>query len=150
MSMTETTQPSSMSRIRRATAGDLEQLFALTQNFATSFRPEIGPFAASFGRLMAQDDALLLVVDESDLLLGYLRGFGHDALFANGRVAWIEELMVLPECRRQGHGKTLVRHFEQWAQSRGSKLVALATRRAAPYYRALGYEESAAYFRRML
>ena len=29
-------------------------------------------------------------------------------------------------------------------------LIALATRRAAPFYRALGYEESAAYFRKVL
>jgi hypothetical protein len=29
-------------------------------------------------------------------------------------------------------------------------LIALATRRAAPFYRALGFEESAVYFRRIL
>ena len=29
-------------------------------------------------------------------------------------------------------------------------LVALATRRAAPFYRAAGYEESATYFRKVL
>jgi hypothetical protein len=40
--------------------------------------------------------------------------------------------------------------FEQWAAARGCALVALATRRAAPFYRALGYEESAVYFRRLL
>jgi hypothetical protein len=40
--------------------------------------------------------------------------------------------------------------FEAWAAKRGSKLVALATRRAAPFYQALGYEESAIYFRKLL
>jgi hypothetical protein len=40
--------------------------------------------------------------------------------------------------------------FEQWAVDHGCALVALATRRAAPFYRALGYEESAAYFRKVL
>ena len=40
--------------------------------------------------------------------------------------------------------------FEQWARSRGSKLVALATRRAAAFYLELGYEESAGYFRKLL
>ena len=33
---------------------------------------------------------------------------------------------------------------------RDCALVALATRRAAPFYRALGYEESAVYFRKIL
>ena len=40
--------------------------------------------------------------------------------------------------------------FEQWAAAEGCTLVALATRRAAPFYRALGYEESAIYFRKVL
>jgi hypothetical protein len=40
--------------------------------------------------------------------------------------------------------------FESWAKSRGAALVALATRRAAPFYLALGYEESASYFRKLL
>ena len=38
--------------------------------------------------------------------------------------------------------------FEGWAVSQGCAVVALATRRAAPFYRALGYEESASYFRK--
>ena len=37
----------------------LEQLFALAQSFAISFRPEIGAFADSFGRL--DDDDLTAV-----------------------------------------------------------------------------------------
>lgn len=40
--------------------------------------------------------------------------------------------------------------FERWAAAKGCTLIALATRRAAPFYRALGYEESAAYFRKVL
>jgi hypothetical protein len=40
--------------------------------------------------------------------------------------------------------------FERWAAERGAKLVALATRRAAPFYQALGYQESATYFRKLL
>ena len=40
--------------------------------------------------------------------------------------------------------------FEKWASKRGSKLVGLATRRAAPFYKGLGYEESAVFFRKLL
>jgi hypothetical protein len=40
--------------------------------------------------------------------------------------------------------------FEQWAAARDCALVALATRRAAPFYRALGYEQSAIYHRKIL
>lgn len=139
-----------MSIVRRAAKTDLDQLFALAQDFAASFEPEIGAFAQSFDHLIVQDDALLLVADESDRLLGYLLGFDHCTLFANGRVSWIEEIMVRDHSRRRGHGRDLTVQFEHWARSRGSKLVALATRRAAPFYRALGYEESATYFRKLL
>jgi hypothetical protein len=40
--------------------------------------------------------------------------------------------------------------FEQWAAAQDCVLIALATRRAAPFYRALGYHESAVYFRKVL
>jgi hypothetical protein len=40
--------------------------------------------------------------------------------------------------------------FEQHAMGQGCHLVALATRRAAVFYQALGYQESAVYFRKVL
>lgn len=139
-----------MSLIRRATSTDLEEVFELACDFATSFQPDIEAFSRSFGRLIAQDDALLLVVEESNQLLAYLLGFDHYALFANGRVSWVEEIVVRENRRGEGHGQGLMLQFEQWAESRGSKLVTLATRRAAAFYLSLGYEESATYFRKLL
>jgi GNAT superfamily N-acetyltransferase len=65
-------------------------------------------------------------------------------------VAWVEEVFVRAEDRQHGLGKALMAAFEQWAADQGCGLVALATRRAAPFYRALGYDESAAYFRKLL
>lgn len=69
---------------------------------------------------------------------------------ANGRVSWIEEIMAAESRRRQGIGRALMDEFEKWARSRGSKLIGLATRRAAPFYDALGYEASATYYRKIL
>jgi hypothetical protein len=40
--------------------------------------------------------------------------------------------------------------FEAWAASRECKLVALATRRAADFYQAIGCAESATYFRKII
>ena len=40
--------------------------------------------------------------------------------------------------------------FERWAAGRGCALVALATRRALPFYLAIGYDESAVYLRKFL
>jgi GNAT superfamily N-acetyltransferase len=37
---------------------------------------------------------------------------------------------------------------EDWARERGASYVALATRRAAPFYQALGYQDAAIYFKK--
>ncbi len=39
---------------------------------------------------------------------------------------------------------------EDWARGRGNVTVALATRRAGPFYAALGYEASATFYRKFL
>jgi GNAT superfamily N-acetyltransferase len=67
-----------------------------------------------------------------------------------GRRAGVEEVFVRGQYRARGVGRALMSGFEQWAAVRDCALVALATRRAAPFYRALGYEESAVYFRKIL
>jgi GNAT superfamily N-acetyltransferase len=75
-------------------------------------------------------------------------GFTHLTFYANGPVAWVEEIVVRDHDRRGGLGRALMNAFEQWAFDRRCALIALATRRAAPFYRALGYEESATYLRK--
>lgn len=136
--------------IRAVRHTDAEAVFALAQPFATSFVVEEPAFQRSFAALLASPQAYLAVADTGQQLVGYVLGFDHDTLFANGRVAWVEELMVSATCRRQGIGRRLMQAFEAWAAARGCKLIALATRRAAAFYRAIGYEEAAVYFRKLL
>ena len=139
-----------MTLVRSAALSDLSQVFPLACDFATSFRPERASFDAVFPRLIAQEHALLLIAEEQGDVLGYLLGFDHETFFANGRVSWVEEVMVREDRRREGIGETLMERFEEWAKSRDSKLVALATRRASPFYMAIGYEDSATYFRKLI
>lgn len=136
--------------IRPAVPADSPGVFELAKDFAVSFAPAAGQFARSFDLLIAADDALLLVADEAGYTLGYLLAFDRPALWANGRVGWIEEITVRANRRRQGIGRKLVREFENWARSRGSRVAALATRGAADFYAALGYEASATYLRKVL
>ncbi len=112
-----------MSRIRRDAPSDSGALFELTREFATSFLPQVEAFQQSFDYLIKQDDALLLVVVEADQLLGHLLGFDHHALYANGRVSWVEEIMVRSDRRRCGLGRDLMLHFEQWAAARGGAVL---------------------------
>ena len=140
-----------MSRIiRPADINDRDTLFTLVTQFATSFAPKRELFEISFDQLLADESACLPVAGEPGEVVGYCLGFDHYTFYANGRVAWVEEIMVREELRREKIGAALMSAFETWAKSRGSTLVALATRRAAPFYLALGYEDSATYFRKLL
>ena len=58
--------------------------------------------------------------------------------------------MVREDLRGKGIGKDLMKSVEAWAARRESRLIGLATRRAAPFYTAIGYEESAIFFRKMI
>jgi GNAT superfamily N-acetyltransferase len=139
-----------MTTIRPAKLSDTDALFYLARSFATSFTVERSAFEMSLGRLLQSSDALVEVASDGDRVLGYVLGFDHHTFYANGRVAWVEEIMVSEENRRHGIGRQLMERFEQWARSRQSNLIALATRRAAPFYLSLGYDESAIYFRKLL
>lgn len=136
--------------IRVAEPQDADALLALAKVFATSFIVDGAAFQTAFSTLLAGTDAHLLVAEQDAHLVGYLIGFVHASFYANGPVAWVEEITVAEHSRRHGIGRLLMQEFEQWAAARGARLVALATRRAVPFYQALGYEESAIYLRKLL
>jgi GNAT superfamily N-acetyltransferase len=92
----------------------------------------------------------VLVIDIDGQVGGYLLGFEHPAFFANGPVAWVEEIAVRDSLRRQSLGSRLMTAFENEVRGRGGRLVALATTPASSFYEAIGYERRAAYFRKVL
>ncbi|PON15368.1 GNAT family N-acetyltransferase [Candidatus Entotheonella serta] len=135
---------------RPARAHDVTGLFPIARDFATSFNVDQAQFTQHFTELLNDQNAWLGVAAVEGNTIAYLLGFDHLTFFANGRVSWVEEVAVVEAWRHQGIGAALMSAFEDWARSRDSRLVALATRRAAPFYKAIGYEESAIYFRRLL
>jgi GNAT superfamily N-acetyltransferase len=139
-----------MIQIRRATAADAETIWPLTREFATSFTPDRETFDAAFAALVARDDAFLAVGTTASGAIGYVLAVAHPTLFANAPVVWVEELMVSEVERRSGIGRALMDAVETWARDRGAAYVSLATRRASEFYLALGYDESAVFFRKML
>lgn len=145
--------------IRPATAADAGTVARLAAELAQSFSFSPAAFDRAYPAVLAAGDAWLLLAEDPGATgpeasraepVGYLLGFWHPAFFANGPVAWVEEILVRPEDRGRGAGRALMSAFEQHAADQGCRLVALATRRAAAFYRALGYQESAVYFRKVL
>ena len=136
--------------IRRAPQDDADALFDLAEDFATSFAPERAALETALADIIATEAANLRVAEIDGEVIGYCLGFDHYTFYANGRVAWVEEITVLEAVHRRGVGKALMENFEEWSSNRGNRLVALATRRAASFYRSIGYEESTTFFRRLL
>lgn len=134
--------------VRHAKAIDADAVAGLAAELAQSFAFSPERFRVNYQALLAADGACLLLAADEQESLGYLLGFRHLTFYANGPVAWVEEIVVRGRDRGQGIGRALMTAFEQWAAAGDCALVALATRRAAPFYRALGYEESATYFRK--
>ena len=136
--------------VRPARESDGADLFPLVVDLAMSFVPRRDLFEPTFHDVLADQHGCLLVAELEGRVIGYLLGFEHPAFFANGAVSWVEEVAVTSPLRGNGIGRALMTRFERWAAARGSRLVALATRRAGRFYSALGYEESASYFRKIL
>lgn len=138
-------------RVRRAEAGDRDELWPLARDLATSFALDRSSYDASFEKLVTHPQSLLIVAGTPGAgVCGYLLAFTHDTFLANGPVAWVDELMVARGARRTGIGRMLIAAAEDWSGTQGAAYIALATRRAADFYVAVGYGESATYFRKLL
>jgi len=137
--------------IRPARPEDAEGVWPLVREFATSFTPDRTAFEATWHQTVAAAHTLVLVAETVDGdIVGYLLGHSHRTFFANGPVAWVEELMVEHRHRRSGVGRRLMEHAEDWARSTGAAYLALASRRAGHFYLALGYEDSAVFYKHTL
>jgi GNAT superfamily N-acetyltransferase len=137
-------------RIRLAAAEDGQRVFPLAREMATSFAVEEASFTVSFAGVLESDDAVVLVAEDRDEIVGYLLGFDHLAFYANGRVAYVEEVAVADERQGQRIGHRLMEAFEEWARARAAVLVTVATRRAGAFYLSVGYEETAVLYRKVL
>jgi GNAT superfamily N-acetyltransferase len=137
--------------IRRAVLTDADRVWPLVNAFATSYIPERVAYDAAFSQLMERQDTLLLVAEtEVSELVGYTLASYHGTLFANGNVAWVEEVMVSDPARLQGVGRALMNEVEEWAKSVPVSYICLATRRADAFYGRLGYHLSANFFKKEL
>lgn len=133
--------------VRPATVADAHALWLLVRDFATSVTPDRAAFDRILPQLLGRDDVHVLVA-ERDGVVGYLLASLHPTFFANGPVAGVEEVMVAPAHRRSGVGAALMAAAEEWAAEQGAGYVSLASRRAGDFYLALGYDDSAVFYKK--
>src|SRR6266853_4532138 len=104
--------------VRLAQHVDAEAVLALARPFATSFMVEEQAFHHAFSELLASSQAHRAVAETAQQLVGYVLGFDHSTFFANGRVAWVEEIMVSEALRRQGIGQLKPRRAPAFGPAR--------------------------------
>ena len=141
---------SGLVQIRRAKLADELALFALVRQFPGAALPSNEAFATSLRLKLKDNDALVAVAALDDRLVGYIAGDAHETFYAGGKIAWVDEILVLESERRQGIGRALMREFENWAAGGRCRMVGLATDAAASFYEELGFEPGAGYFKRYL
>jgi aminoglycoside 6'-N-acetyltransferase I len=91
---------------------------------------------------------VLLAVDDTGAPVGFaelsLRSYAEECL--TDRVTYLEGWYVVPEARRRGIGRALVRAAEEWAREQGCAEFAsdalLDNHTSAAAHRALGFEET--------
>jgi GNAT superfamily N-acetyltransferase len=137
-------------KVRRATVADEFALFALVSRFPTPTPPNRETFAEALRKKLRDSDGFIAVAEIGGQLVGYVAGDAHETFYAGGKVAWVDEILVAEDARRQGIGRALMAEFDSWAENGRCRLIGLATRGAASFYEELGFEDSAGYFKRYL
>ncbi|MFD4599194.1 GNAT family N-acetyltransferase [Streptomyces sp. NPDC058464] len=136
-----------MTTVRDATPSDADDIYRLLSGFVTSCRPDRAVFDdATFPRIIeaaADGSAEFLVAERDSRVVGYLLAVRVPTLFAGGTILELLELTVAEPMRGRGTGSALIRAAQARAREAKDVEVTVPTRRAADFYRALGFHETA-------
>jgi predicted N-acetyltransferase YhbS len=119
--------------IRQATACDIPAIRSLMDSVPGFWQPDWSN--DTLGKAISSANGLAFVWDTGSHILGFV--CVHDVGFR----AYLSELVIAQQERKQGIGKQLVRTVEQELSQRGhGVLIADVWHAAVPFYLALGWE----------
>jgi GNAT superfamily N-acetyltransferase len=141
--------------IRHAQASDGDAVFALCQQLDMINAPATrDDFDVTFSHILrANKDVgrdVLLVAEDGGQVVGYAYLVVSRLLYAGGLSAHLEELVVDADARSGGTGSALVRAVERLCGDRGVGQITMSTRRAGEFYKRLGYERTAEFYKKLL
>ena len=130
-------------RVRLAEPGDAGVAARLMHRFNTEFEEPIDPVGVLEPRYRSQMESDELIV----LLGGEEEGFTQvrfkGQIYSDAPTAYLEELYVVPESRRQGLGRALLEAAMQAARERGADHIDLGTSEddteARSFYESAGF-----------
>ncbi|MGW7425443.1 GNAT family N-acetyltransferase [Streptomyces sp. NPDC054813] len=137
--------------VRDATPSDSDAVHRLLSGFVTSYRPDRAVFdAVTFPRIIAaaaDGTAEFLVAEADSGVVGYALALRMPTLFAGGTILELLELTVEAPSRGRGTGTALIQAVQARAREAKDVEVTVPTRRAAGFYRALGFHETAVHLK---
>jgi GNAT superfamily N-acetyltransferase len=126
--------------IRSARPSDAETIAALTKQLGYNAEPST--VASRLSRLLARSDQQLLVADDGGRAIGWVHMVITEYVEADAFVV-IGGLVVDREYRKQGIGRRLLAHAEEWAAQHGCSVVRLTSSvnrvEAHAFYERVGY-----------
>ena len=106
-----------MTRIRRLTIGDYNEMIKLWQRSSLPFKPKGRDRRQEITHQMKRAPELFLGAFEGRTLVGTVAG-SYD-----GRKGWINRLAVDPDHRRQGIGQLLIARIEKSLRKKGARII---------------------------
>lgn len=106
-----------MTRIRRLTIGDYNEMMKLWQRSSLPFKPKGRDCRQEITHQMKRTPELFLGAFEGRTLVGTVVG-SYD-----GRKGWINRLAVDPDHRWQGIGQLLIARIEKSLKKKGARII---------------------------
>ena len=137
-------------KIRAAKLADLEIVYVLALQLSESVLIDKKALDRNFKTLLNDKNHFVLIAENGTSVVGYLSGYLHTTIYANGKTANADEIVVTLKNRGKNIGKKLMSEFDKIAKSKHCVLVSLATSVANVFYEKLGYFSKASYFKKYL
>lgn len=136
--------------IRNAIIEDKESIFELANQLSDFVKIDKDIFIHSFPQLITDQHHCILVAQLGERIVGYLSGYFHKAIYANGLVGYVDEIVVLNTDRNLRIGTILMSEFELICKNKNCILISLATAGAKGFYEKIGYSTKAGYYKKYL
>ncbi|PKA99192.1 ribosomal protein S18 acetylase RimI-like enzyme [Flavobacteriaceae bacterium MAR_2009_75] len=137
-------------KIRKARTNDVEMVYALATQLSRSVTIKKELLEKNFQKLVLDKNHQILIAEFENAIVGYLSGYLHLTIYANGKTAYVDEIVVDTNNRGTGVGKKLMLEFERISKTNDCVLISLATSKARGFYENLAYFSKAAYYKKYL
>ena len=139
-----------MINIRKATQDDLSSILHLASQLSDATHIDERQFLKNLPMMLNDEQHCLLIATNDQKVIGYLSSYFHRTIYANGQVAYIDEIVIEDSHRGQKIGTDLMAKFELIAADYQCRLISLATAGAKGFYEKLGYSSKAQYYKKYL